>query len=193
MDGDSAFCGNCGNKIEPEESAEQAYTVMETESNIEWQINPQPSTKVKNKAGISIVIVVLLAVGGYFIWQEVNGQKSIKPPITGSGVIPDPTAQTLVIRNQTARSRIVYLESALMLYSFVMGRFPTTTEGLQALVRNPAGTSSWNGPYIEEGVPLDPWGRAYVYKNPGNNNKYDLCSAGADGIEGTSDDICNLK
>ena len=94
-------------------------------------------------------------------------------------------------RDQIAKIQISELESALQLYAFENGRFPTTAEGLQALVQNPTGADSWNGPYLKKGVPLDPWSRPYAYKNPGDHDDFDIFSFGADGIEGTNDDICS--
>jgi len=96
-------------------------------------------------------------------------------------------------RDQIAKLQIGELESALMLYSFDTGRFPTTAEGLQALVQNPSGMDAWKGPYLKKGVPLDPWQKPYVYKSPGDYDDFDICSVGADGIEGTDDDICSWK
>ena len=96
-------------------------------------------------------------------------------------------------KDQIAKMQISELESALMLFSFDTGRFPSTADGLQALVQNPAGLNSWQGPYLRKGVPNDPWERPYIYKSPGEHSDFDLCSVGADGIEGTEDDICNWK
>ena len=95
-------------------------------------------------------------------------------------------------RDQIAKIQISQLEGALNLYAFDMGRYPSSSDGLQALVQNPSGSSSWKGPYLEKGVPLDPWDKTYIYRNPGTHGgDFDICSAGADGIEGTDDDICN--
>ena len=96
-------------------------------------------------------------------------------------------------RDQIAKIQISELEGALQFYSFDTGRFPTTAEGLQALVQNPTGADSWKGPYLRKDVPRDPWDRPYIYKSPGDHNEFDLSSAGADGIEGTDDDICSWK
>ena len=96
-------------------------------------------------------------------------------------------------KDQIAKLQVSELESALMIYSFDTGRFPTTAEGLQALVQNPTGLTSWEGPYLKKSVPLDPWQKPYIYKSPGDHGDFDICSAGADGIEGTDDDICNWK
>ena len=94
-------------------------------------------------------------------------------------------------KDKIAKIQISQLEGALNLYAFDMGRYPTSAEGLQALVQNPSGTTSWKGPYLEREVPLDPWDRPYIYRNPGTRgNDFDICSAGADGIEGSDDDIC---
>jgi general secretion pathway protein G len=94
-------------------------------------------------------------------------------------------------KDNVAKIQISELESALQIFSFDMGRFPTTAEGLQALVQNPTGSDSWDGPYLRRGLPMDPWGRPYVYKSPGDHGPFDLFSVGADGIEGTADDITN--
>jgi len=97
-------------------------------------------------------------------------------------------------RDQIAKIQLSEIESALMLYSFEVGRFPSTAEGLQALVQNPSGLETWKGPYLgKKEVPNDPWEKAYIYKSPGDHNDFDLSSAGADGVEGTSDDICSWK
>ncbi len=89
------------------------------------------------------------------------------------------------------------LATALKLYQLDNGSFPTTEQGLAALMTKPAGEPSpanWNGPYIEKN-PLDPWGNAYRYKSPGDSNKsgYDLYSIGKDATEGTEDDVTNWK
>jgi general secretion pathway protein G len=87
------------------------------------------------------------------------------------------------------------LKPSLNLFRIHMGNFPTSAEGLQALVTTP-GTKNekWNGPYIEGGkVPQDPWGEPYQYAFPGTRNKdsYDLWSKGPDKQSGTPDDIGN--
>jgi general secretion pathway protein G len=81
----------------------------------------------------------------------------------------------------TARLQIADLGAALDLYYIDLGRYPTTSEGLAALVASPPGVADWNGPYLKKGaVPQDPWGRPYQYKSPGENGEYDLFSYGAD-------------
>ncbi len=94
---------------------------------------------------------------------------------------------------QIAKIHIKELEGALQLFRYDTGRYPTTTEGLDALVRNP-GLASWRGPYLSKGeLPKDPWGRPYVYRYPGQHGPYDLLSYGADGIEGGEEDITNWE
>ncbi len=96
-------------------------------------------------------------------------------------------------KDQIAKIQITELEGALQLYSFDMGRLPDTGEGLEALVRNPVGNQSWNGPYLAKELPKDPWERDYVYRFPGIHAEFELLSLGADGAEGTEDDICSWK
>lgn len=80
-----------------------------------------------------------------------------------------------------ARLQIADLSAALDLYYLDLGRYPTTAEGLAALVSAPEGARAWDGPYLKKStVPSDPWGNAYGYKAPGDNGSYDLFSYGAD-------------
>jgi general secretion pathway protein G len=65
-----------------------------------------------------------------------------------------------------------------------VGRYPTTEEGLNALVVKPADADNWTGPYLKKGVPLDPWGHAYVYQVPGTKGDYAVISYGRDGRPG---------
>ncbi|RMF93359.1 MAG: type II secretion system protein GspG [Candidatus Schekmanbacteria bacterium] len=91
-----------------------------------------------------------------------------------------------------AKSDISTIASALQLYKMDNGSYPTTEEGLEALVKKPAGARNWSkGGYIEgKKIPKDPWGSEYNYLSPGvNNPDYDLWSNGKDKISGTEDDI----
>ena len=87
------------------------------------------------------------------------------------------------------------MKAPLFTYSLHMGGFPSTAEGLQALITAPGDKADrWHGPYITENkVPLDPWGEPYQYASPGTRNKtsYDLWSKGPDKTSGTADDIGN--
>jgi len=96
-------------------------------------------------------------------------------------------------RDQIAKIQITEIEGAIQLFSFDMGRNPTTAEGLESLVRNPGNNDSWKGPYLAKALPQDPWGRPYGYRCPGNNGDFDIFSFGADGTEGNEDDICSWK
>lgn len=96
---------------------------------------------------------------------------------------------------KTARIQIQSFASALDLFYLDTGRYPSSAEGLGALVRPIGGAPTWNGPYLKGGnVPLDPWGKAYVYRSPGEHGAYDVVSLGSDGREGgsgTAADITN--
>lgn len=100
-------------------------------------------------------------------------------------------------KEQIARIQIKEIEGALQLFSFDIGRFPTSAEGLEALVRNPGNLEAWRGPYLAKSeVPVDPWGKPYVYRCPGEHGDYDLFSYGPDGVEGgegENADITNWK
>ena len=85
-------------------------------------------------------------------------------------------------KSDAARIQIEALGTGLDLYRLEVGSYPPT---LEALVTQPSGADRWNGPYLKKiVVPKDPWGRDYVYRNPGENGPYDLVSLGSDGAEG---------
>jgi len=100
-------------------------------------------------------------------------------------------------KEQIAKIQISEIEGALQLFSFDNGRYPNTSEGLESLIRSPGNIESWNGPYLEKStLPLDPWGKPYVYRSPGQFGDFDLFSYGPDGVEGgegANADIVNWR
>lgn len=89
------------------------------------------------------------------------------------------------LKVKAAKIQIQSLGSALDLFNLDTGRYPSTGEGLTALVQSPGTIPSWNGPYLKGGVvPNDPWGHPYVYRSPGEHGPYDIMSYGSDGQEG---------
>jgi general secretion pathway protein G len=92
-------------------------------------------------------------------------------------------------RRVGARAQIRSFKGALVNYKLDTGTYPTTKQGLIALVEKPSGVTQWNGPYLEKGLPKDPWGRDYIYKYPGKRgDEPDIISLGADGVP-SGDDI----
>jgi general secretion pathway protein G len=83
-----------------------------------------------------------------------------------------------------AKAQIDALEKALDQYRLDMRGYPSTEQGLNALVAKPVGESNWSGPYLKKAVPLDPWGNPYVYRTPGQKSEFDLLSYGRDGRPG---------
>jgi general secretion pathway protein G len=96
-----------------------------------------------------------------------------------------------------AKIEIGQIGQALDLFKLEVGRYPTSQEGLQALITAPPGLSSWNGPYWKKStLPKDPWGNEYKYTAPGQHGAYDILSYGADGREGgdgTDKDIASWQ
>ena len=128
------------------------------------------TNRTKSEKGFSLIelIVVLVILG---LLAAVVGPR-----------IFDKLAQS---KQQIAKIQIKELEGALSLFSFDVGRFPTTSEGLEALVRNPGNLEAWKGPYLNKNeLPLDPWRKPYVYRSPGQHGDFDLFSYGPDGVEG---------
>ncbi|RUQ37613.1 MAG: type II secretion system protein GspG [Candidatus Competibacteraceae bacterium] len=86
---------------------------------------------------------------------------------------------------KAAKLQIEDFSTALDAFRLDMGRYPSSNEGLQALVVQPAGASRWNGPYLRKNIiPKDPWGNDYQYRAPGQHSAFDLYSLGADNAEG---------
>jgi general secretion pathway protein G len=134
--------------------------------------------KIKSASGFTLIelLVVLMILGllaglvGPRVLKQLGGAKS-----------------------DTAQLQIAELGSGLDLYHLEVGQYPSSEEGLVALVDEPVGASNWNGPYIKKNdVPDDPWGQEYHYRYPGESGDYDLYSLGrdnADGGEGEDEDI----
>ena len=88
-------------------------------------------------------------------------------------------------KRKAAKIEINQIGNTLDLFKLEVGRYPTTSEGLQALITAPSGVASWNGPYWKNGtIPKDPWGNEYKYTSPGAKGPYDIVSYGSDGKEG---------
>ena len=110
---------------------------------------------------LTLIAIVMGIVGGNFIGR---GEKA---------------------KADAARVEIGQIAQALDLYKLEVGRYPTTQEGLQAMIQAPAGVSNWNGPYWKKTtLPKDPWGNDYKYVSPGTSGPYEIISLGADGKEG---------
>ena len=132
--------------------------------------SPQPASRGARMRGMTLieilVVLVLIGVvmgivGGNFIGQGENAKR------------------------KAAKIEIEQIGQTLDLYKLEVGRYPTSQEGLQALLSAPAGVGNWNGPYWKKGtLPKDPWGNEYKYTAPGQHGAYDIVSLGSDGKEG---------
>jgi general secretion pathway protein G len=107
-------------------------------------------------------------------------------------VAPAALRQLGSARTSVARQSIERISSILDIYKLDVGGYPSTDQGLRALVEQPMGVTNWNGPYVKGDVPVDPWNHAYVYREPSSRagHDFDLCSNGPSG-NGGSDVICN--
>jgi general secretion pathway protein G len=93
---------------------------------------------------------------------------------------------------KAARAQINALEKALDQYRLDTGHYPTTEQGLAALMTKPSDELKWDGPYLRRAVPADPWGNAYLYKSPGEHGDVDLLSYGKDGQPGGSGEAADI-
>ena len=88
-------------------------------------------------------------------------------------------------KTKTAQLQIKNFEASLDLYRLDVGGYPTTQQGLQALVTDPGNAPGWHGPYLKGGVvPKDPWNHDFIYNSPGKHGAFDIESYGADGQPG---------
>jgi general secretion pathway protein G len=92
------------------------------------------------------------------------------------------------------RAQIEAFEKSLDTYRLDVGRYPTTEEGLSALMTAPpAAAGKWNGPYLKKGVPPDPWGHPYQYRAPGSKGDYEIVSLGKDGQPGGTGEAADIS
>jgi general secretion pathway protein G len=112
-------------------------------------------------------------------------------------VLPKFSGTTERARQTQAQTQISTFGTALDAFEVDAGHYPNGANGLLDLIQRPSGVVDWRGPYLknESEIPNDPWGNPYIYECPGRNNPngYDLSSMGADGQQGTEDDISNWQ
>ncbi len=124
--------------------------------------------EINNKKGFTLVelLVVMVIIG---LLAALVGPRLF--PKLGKG------------KQAAAKAQIELLGQALDQYRLDVGTYPTTEQGLNALITNPS-VDKWDGSYLKKGLPVDPWGKPYVYQQPGSHGEYDLFSYGGDGKPG---------
>lgn len=113
-------------------------------------------------------------------------------------VAPQILGRVSEARSETARTQLELIRVALDNYYLDNGRYPTTSQGLEALRTRPASDPEprdWRGPYLRGEVPTDPWGRPFIYRSPGEQNPatFDLKTLGADGEPGGEGEDADLS
>ena len=98
-------------------------------------------------------------------------------------------------RSETAvaKAQVDAFAKALDTYRLDVGRYPSTEQGLAALVAAPTTETRWRGPYLGKAVPNDPWGKPYIYRSPGTNKEFDVVSYGKDGSPGGSAEDADIS
>lgn len=94
---------------------------------------------------------------------------------------------------KVAKAQIEGFAKALDMYRIDSGRYPNSAQGLNALIVKPGDEPKWRGPYLQKQVPLDPWGKAYIYHSPGQTGDFDLLTYGKDGQPGGIDDNADVS
>jgi general secretion pathway protein G len=93
----------------------------------------------------------------------------------------------------TARAQLDALSKAVETFRLDVGRYPSSSEGLNALMVMPDSARGWSGPYLKKAVPMDPWQHPYIYQYPAKNNDYLIQSYGKDGKPGGQDQDADLS
>lgn len=134
---------------------------------------------MKNKKGFTLIELMLVVI--------IIG-------VMVSMVVPRLVGRSEEARIAAAKADInANISVALDLYELDNGKYPTTEEGLGALISKPTSAINWKGSYLKK-KPLDPWGRKYLYRSPGDYaSDYDLYSYGPDGVEGGGDNVTNWE
>ena len=129
--------------------------------------------KMRNSSGFTLVelLVVMIIIG---LLAALVGPRFIR--------------QEEKAKIRAAKAQIELLGTALDTFRLDVGRYPGSDEGLEALRTKPGGLERWDGPYLKKDLPLDPWGKAYAYRSPGEHGPYDIVSYGADGASGGEGD-----
>ena len=91
-------------------------------------------------------------------------------------------------KQQAAQAQIANFSAALDAYRLDVGSYPSTEDGLKALRIQPQGVETWDGPYLQKQIPMDPWKNEFIYRSPGDRGDYEIISYGADGREGGEGD-----
>lgn len=94
---------------------------------------------------------------------------------------------------KVAQAQIDALEKAVEQFRLDTGHFPTQEQGLAAIITKPANEPRWDGPYLKKGLPTDPWGKAFIYKIPGEKGDFDIVSFGKDGVRGGTGEAADLR
>lgn len=142
-----------------------------------WQLQRQQSVQFIRGFTLLELLVVMVIIG-----------------LLAAYVGPKYFSQVGKSEIKMAQAQIDALEKALHQYRLDVGSYPSSEQGLAALMTSPGNEARWQGPYLSKTAPADPWGNPYVYKYPGENTEFDLFSLGRDGQpggEGEAADITN--
>lgn len=101
-------------------------------------------------------------------------------------------AQVGKSETKVARAQVESAVKALELYRLDTGHYPSSEQGLNALMQRPSDEPRWDGPYLKKNIPADPWGRPYVYKSPGEHGDFDIYSLGKDGQAGGTNEAADI-
>jgi general secretion pathway protein G len=140
-----------------------------------------------------IVIYILKAIG---LLLAILGLVTVLLEVSFRISSPSDARRGTGAKMVATQNQIESFKTALDVYKLHNGAFPSTEQGLVALIAQPSDSPNWKGPYLAPPIiRVDPWGHPYIYKFPGTKslNGYDLYSAGPDGVEGDDDDIGNWQ
>jgi general secretion pathway protein G len=144
--------------------------------------NPIPQRRVKVHANHGFTLVEMLLV-------------LVILSTLAAIVYPNISKHALRGRITATKTQLEVFRTSLAQFEMDNDHFPSGPNGLSELVQRPRDAKNWRGPYLEKGIPKDPWGHDYIYVCPGNHSPavYDLSSMGPDGVHGTEDEITNWR
>jgi general secretion pathway protein G len=159
----------------PLQRDQQRYEVPETRQ----QTSTRDKARQRERGFTLLELLVVLAILGLLIGL----------------VAPAALRQLGSAKEKIAHQSIERLASVLDIYKLDVGAYPTTDQGLQALIAKPQGVTRWSGPYVKgDKVPEDPWGRPFLYRSPSQRpgHEFDLFSLGPSGQAGGTGDAAAI-
>ena len=173
----STFADYSGVDFDPAPVNQPSYRATVSKMHAEYKFAGSKRMSMSANAGFTLLelLVVMVIIG-----------------LLAGYVAPRYFAQIGKAEVKVAKAQMDALEKSLEQYRLDTGHFPTQEQGLIAIVKKPANEPRWEGPYLKKDLPMDPWGRPYIYKMPGSKGDFEISSLGKDGVPGGVGEAADL-